>query len=213
MAQFDLLPTEIVSLIVQKIYQGEHPFICDETRPLLEELTISKATRITDTSIEQLAIHCPNLTRLSLEGALISDASIQTLAQHYRHQLTSPTLKQCSGLTSAMLPALVHCSSSLTQLVITVHPSTKQDWITAATTSAMMMDVARLDQLTELSITGAPFSFTQCLLSTTVHPDTGQRVWPRLVDFTTNDEANTINDDQLIRFMQTHPELPLFFRQ
>ncbi|CAO3601142.1 unnamed protein product [Absidia cylindrospora] len=173
----------------------------------LAALHIPNARRITDKSIKQLATYCPHLTSLQLVEASITNTSIQTLAQHCPH-LHTLSVVACPRLTCNMLSLLIDYPS-LTQLEIGTHPDTKENWMTSTATTAMT-DMTRLHHLTTLSITGTPLPFTRFLLSA-IHPDTGKApCWPHLVEFTTDDQDGGIDDDLLIAFLQSHPDLTRF---
>ncbi|CAO3593746.1 unnamed protein product [Absidia cylindrospora] len=170
----------------------------------LEDLTIDQPnnnhnrTEISDASLTTLSRHCPKLRSFHVHGSYRLESSTFELLGQHAHQLRAFTLYETYpnplNLLLAELPRLED---------LTIYA---KDWRHFPST-----ELKQIHQLTHLTIYNSDdiYGRSPGLALSHFNNDTMTGVaWPHLTHFTfLNGNSTTLNDAQLIPFLQSHPQL------
>ncbi|CAO3588304.1 unnamed protein product [Absidia cylindrospora] len=159
---------------------------------LLAHLHLGDGHLITDTSLQSLPLYCRHLTDLVLCNTAMTPRSFDALGQHCHH-LSKLALIACQGVSTHLFSALKACPLEQVKLA---QFDDDDIWNVLATG---MVDLARFDRLTCLVIKDPPLFFLQHLLTVTA--------WPHLSHLALDGCAALGDNDGLVGFLATHPQL------
>ncbi|ORZ11419.1 hypothetical protein BCR42DRAFT_421101, partial [Absidia repens] len=191
----------------------EHLLLLMKKASLLEHLHIGDGYLIKDTSFQYLPFYCRHLTTLFLFNSAITQRSFDSLGRHC-HQLRRLALIACKGVPGNLFLALKDCPLEEIKL-----DNFDDDAIWNALETGIV-DLTRFHRLTCLVIKESPIRFIrQLLLTATTTTTTAAAAaaatlvdnplvaWPQLSHLVLDGCAALGDNDGLVGFFNTHPQL------
>ncbi|CAO3601189.1 unnamed protein product [Absidia cylindrospora] len=146
--------------------------------PSLEELNLPNAFHVTDETLKQLPIQCPQLTSLSLGDASITDQFLVLLGEHCS-QLRTIYFDSCVNLSPNLFACLAACP--LEKITVIGRPMGGVAVEDTDTARKLALDLVGFRLLTMLILVDVGIEISHQLLATL--DQDGNSPWPQLTGF------------------------------